>query len=88
MLEYGIPDLYSFGTQNAYALRQLAHGLKLAIERYEPRLSDLAVEVVATPRQAETASVRIDARVRIGTELRRVNFEMLLGLPDSLMRVD
>ncbi|MGJ7610826.1 MULTISPECIES: type VI secretion system baseplate subunit TssE [unclassified Variovorax] len=87
VLEYGIPDFSSFSAQNAADLQQLAGVLRLAVQRYEPRLSDVSVQVSATPHRHEVALVRIGAQARAGLALRRVDFEMLLGAPDSLMKV-
>lgn len=88
VLEYGIPDFSALGSQSAAELAQLATALRLAVERYEPRLSDVTVQVGASPSRQELALVRIGAQARAGLELRRVDFEMLLGAPDSLMKVD
>lgn len=86
VLEYGIPDFSAYDTQSAAELQQLSTALRLAVERYEPRLADVAIEVVASPQRHEFALVRISAQARLDTELCRVDFEMLLGTPDSLMK--
>lgn len=87
VLEYGIPDLSALSTQNASDCQQVAAALREAVLRYEPRLSDVTVHVSATPNRQERALVRIGAQARAGLELRRVDFEMLLGAPDSLAKV-
>lgn len=87
VLEYGIPDFSALSAQNTADLQQLAAALRLAVQRYEPRLSDVSVQVSATPNRHEVALVRIGAQARAGLALRRVDFEMLLGTPDSLMKV-
>jgi type VI secretion system protein ImpF len=43
--------------------------------------------VSATPNRHEVALVHIGAQAQAGVTLRRVDFEMLLGTPDSLMKV-
>lgn len=87
VLEYGIPDFSALSAQNAADLQQLSATLRQAVQRYEPRLSDVTVQVSATPNRHEVALVRIGAQARAGLALRRVDFEMLLGTPDSLMKV-
>ena len=87
VLEYGIPDFSALSAQNTADLQQLAAALRLAVQRYEPRLSDVSVHVSATPNRHEVALVRIGAQARAGMALRRVDFEMLLGTPGSLMKV-
>lgn len=87
VLEYGIPDFSALSAQNAADLQQLAATLRQAVQRYEPRLTDVSVQVSATPNQHEVALVRIGAQARAGLALRHVDFEMLLGTPDSLMKV-
>ncbi|SEL22129.1 type VI secretion system protein ImpF [Variovorax sp. YR750] len=87
VLEYGIPDFSSLSAQNAADLQQLAALLRTAVSRYEPRLTDVSVQVSAAANRHEVALVRIGAQARAGLALRRVDFEMLLGAPDSLMKV-
>ncbi|MGJ7535233.1 MULTISPECIES: type VI secretion system baseplate subunit TssE [Variovorax] len=87
VLEYGIPDFSALSAQNAADLQQLAATLRQAVQRYEPRLTDVSVQVSATPNRHEVALVRIGAQARAGLALRHVDFEMLLGTPDSLMKI-
>ncbi|WP_184605394.1 type VI secretion system baseplate subunit TssE [Variovorax atrisoli] len=87
VLEYGIPDFSVFSAQNAADLQRLAALLRTAVARYEPRLSEVSVQVSPAPNRHEVALVRIGAQARAGLALRRVDFEMLLGAPDSLMKV-
>jgi type VI secretion system protein ImpF len=87
VLEYGVPDFSAFGTQSTSELQQLAAALRQAVERYEPRLTDVTVQVSPSPARHEIALVRIGAQARAGMALRRVDFEMMLGTPDSLMKV-
>lgn len=87
VLEYGIPDFSAHSVQNAADLQQLAVLLRLAVQRYEPRLLGVSVQVSAAPNLHEVALVCIGAQVQAGVMLQRVDFEMLLGAPDSLMKV-
>ncbi|MGJ7530158.1 type VI secretion system baseplate subunit TssE [Variovorax sp. GB1P17] len=87
VLEYGIPDFSALGTQSASDLEQVAAALRLAVQRYEPRLADVTVHVSASPDRHELALVRIGAQARADLQRRRIDFEMLLGTPDSLMKV-
>lgn len=88
VLEYGVPDFSALSAQSAADMGHLQTALRLAVERYEPRLADVTVEVEASPRAHEIALIRIGAQARVGIEVRRVDFEMLLGAPDSFMRVE
>lgn len=87
VLEYGIPDFSALSAQNTADLQQLSAALRLAVQRYEPRLSDVNVHVSATANRHDVALVRIGALARAGLAVRRVDFEMLLGTPDSLVKV-
>lgn len=87
VLEYGIPDFSALSAQNTTDLKQLAAALRLSVQRYEPRLTEVTVQVSATTNRHEVALVRIGALARVGLALRRVDFEMLLGTPDSLVKV-
>lgn len=87
VLEYGVPDFSSLSAQSADDMTHLQSALRIAIERYEPRLANVTVELTPAPRRSDLAFVRIGAEAKVGIELRRVDFEMLLGAPDSLMKV-
>lgn len=88
VLEYGIPDLSAFDAQSTSELEALASSLRLAIERYEPRLTDVTVQVLPVSGRRDAAVVRIGAQARAGLALRRVDFEMTMGVSDSLMKVN
>lgn len=87
VLEYGVPEFSALSAQDALGLERLQAALLLAIERYEPRLVDVTVSVVPTERRKDLAQVRIGAQARVGVELRRVDFEMLLGEPGGPVKI-
>lgn len=87
VLEYGIPDFSALSAQDTCDLAHMAATLRQAVQRYEPRLVDVTVHVSASPDRHELALVRIGAQARAGLQLRRVDFEMLLGTPDGLVKV-
>ena len=79
VLEYGIPDFSALSAQDAPGLERLQSALLLAVERYEPRLAEVTVSVVPSPQRKDFAQVHIGAQARVGLELQKVDFEMLLG---------
>ena len=87
VLEYGIPDFSALSAQDALGMKRFQSALLLAVERYEPRLSDVAVSVVPTRHRYDFAQVHISAQARVGVELQRVDFEMLLGEPGGLVKI-
>jgi type VI secretion system protein ImpF len=79
VLEYGIPDFSSVSIQNNTEMDVLRRALTLAVERFEPRLGKVSVKFDG--RSASTfnsVSVNIASEARIGTELRRMDFEIAL----------
>lgn len=87
VLEYGVPDFSALSAQDALGLERLEASLLLAVERYEPRLTDVTVSVVPTKHRHDFAQVHIGAQARVGVELRRVDFEMLLGEPGGPVKI-
>lgn len=87
VLEYGVPDFSALSAQDALGMQRFQSALLLAVERYEPRLADVTVSVVPTRRRHDFAQVHISAKARVGVELRRVDFEMLLGEPGGLVKI-
>lgn len=76
VLEYGVPDFSFISGQSNTDLEQLQAVLTLAIRRYEPRLLDAAVQVHPSKDRKGLARVQIAGSARLGTEIRRIDFEM------------
>lgn len=87
VLEYGVPDFSALSAQDALGLGRFQTALRLAVERYEPRLADVTVSVHPAQRRSDFARVVIGAQARVGVELQRVDFEMLLGESGSPVKV-
>jgi len=87
VLSYGVPDFSALSAQSAIDLGRLQSALRVAVERYEPRLANVSVQAVPAPQRSDCALVQIGADARVGIEVRRVDFEMLVGGPDSQMKV-
>ena len=87
VLEYGVPDSSALSAQDALGMERLQSALLLAVERYEPRLANISVSVVATLHRHDFAQVHIRAQVRVGVELQRIDFEMRLGEPGGLVKI-
>ena len=87
VLEYGVPDWSVLSAQDALDMERLQSALLLAIERYEPRLVNVSVSVVPTPYRHDFARAHISAHARVGVELQRIDFQMLLGEPDGLVKI-
>lgn len=87
VLEYGIPDFSALSGQDVLGLVRFQSALRLAVERYEPRLENVTATVVLTRHRHDLAHVQISAQARVGVELQRVDFEMLLGEPGGLVKI-
>lgn len=83
VLHYGMPDFSSLSSRSTQDLDLLGRVIQHAIMLFEPRL--LHTEVRAVPgTQVGFASVHIAGAVRLGLMLRRVDFDMPLGLSDGM----
>lgn len=76
VLDYGLPDFSALSAQSGDDRLLLQQAVSHAITRFEPRLLHTQVQVDAWPGRPHRARVRIDAAVRIGRELRRVQFTL------------
>lgn len=83
VLEYGVPDFSFLSGQSTTDLENLQAVLTLAICRYEPRLSDVVVQVTQPKGRKGMAQVQVTAFARLGAEIRRIEFEMLHDAPGS-----
>lgn len=77
VLEYGVPDFSHVSGQSNSDLDALQAVLCLAIRRYETRLLHAAVKVIPSNDRKENVRVQVTASARLGTEIRRFDFEML-----------
>jgi type VI secretion system protein len=75
--DYGIPDLLDFLQTYPESVREIERALKLAIQKYEPRLQ--AVKVRLVPQEEDILSLRFQIVAKLSTETRRqVLFETLI----------
>jgi type VI secretion system protein ImpF len=79
VLDYGLPDFRTLSVQSATDLDRLARVIEKALRCFEPRLSRVSVQVRARPGSNTGADVALVAAVRLGHELRRVDFALALG---------
>lgn len=75
VLDYGLPDFSALSLRSSEDRLLLERAIARAITCFEPRLMHPQVNVEEAG-QAERALVRISAAVRIGQELRRVQFAL------------
>jgi type VI secretion system protein ImpF len=80
-LTYGLPDLAAFALANPADQARLRRAIEEVVERFEPRLTRVAV-TLETGRDVErSVRFRIDAMLRVEPEPEPVSF-------DSVMRLD
>jgi type VI secretion system protein ImpF len=79
-LTYGLPDLAAFGLANPADQARLRRAIEETVERFEPRLTRVAV-VLETGRDLErSVRFRIDAMLRVEPEPEPVSFDSVLQL--------
>lgn len=74
VIEYGLHDYSAMYTQNPEDRKRLASLIKSTIERFEPRLHDLTVEVTVLGTSEKALLVKVDGSVQIGRETERMSF--------------
>lgn len=77
VLDYGVPDFSFMDGQSTIDLENLQAVLTLAIRRYEPRLLNAVVRVSPAKDRKQAAHVQISGSAYLGSEIQRIEFEML-----------
>lgn len=80
VLDYGLPDFSSLSLRSQEDRDLLQRVITRAISCFEPRLLHIQVSIDDWAEHAEHALARISAAVRIGQELRRVQFALPAGV--------
>jgi type VI secretion system protein ImpF len=81
-IDYGIPDLSLYASNDPAAVARLAKHLAGAIETYEPRLVDAKVSLVAHPERAGRLVADITGALVLGDEVEAVSFRLSLDGED------
>lgn len=76
VIDWGLPDFSALSAQSGGDRQLLRQAVLQAIACFEPRLQHVHVEVDTWPDDPHRARLNIDAAVRIGRELRRVEFAL------------
>jgi len=69
VLEYGLPDLSNYHATNQDDQPRLAEAVRQAVAAYEPRLADIAVEVLRVDPQSRALTVAVAGLARTGKAL-------------------
>jgi len=86
VMYYGTPDTLDLSPQSGRDIRLLEDVLRHAITLYEPRL--LNATIVARPDENNKygVNVQLKAAVRLGGQLRRVDFDLQMGADGVAMQ--
>lgn len=68
--EYGLPDLPSLYAELPYSAERLGEAIRRTVERFEPRLEQLHLTVLARPGCAGVLSVELSGRLPAGDPVR------------------
>lgn len=68
--EYGLPDLPSIYADLPYSAERLGEAIRRTVERFEPRLEQLQLTVLARPGCTGVLSVELSGRLPGGTPVR------------------
>lgn len=78
VVDYGIPDFLCLDTHSGEEMAHFQQLLQIAIERFEPRLTNVQVQLQASTVQVGTTFVRIAADACIEASDRRMEFDIAL----------
>lgn len=85
VIDWGVPDFSALSAQSGEDRLLLQRAVLHAISCFEPRMQHLQVVVDTWPGDPQRARVNIDASMRIGRELRRVEFTLPVdGVPSEV----
>ena len=76
VLDYGLPNFSFLSGQSATDLESLQKALEVAIRRFEPRLLDPSVRVSPSRDKNGMGVVQVTTSTRLGSEIRRIEFEL------------
>jgi type VI secretion system protein ImpF len=79
VLDYGIPDYSARSAQSESDRSLIARAITRAIQVFEPRLSEVEVELVQGYSANTIALYRIGASLRVANNVQRVNFNLATG---------
>ena len=84
VLCYGLPDVTGLWPSSKHDRDTLVQVLEHSIAAFEPRLSRVLVEVATDPDVQTRARVRLSAAVKVGRELRRVDFRLAVDAREGV----
>jgi type VI secretion system protein ImpF len=84
VLDYGLPDLSTLSIHDEADRLRLAEVIGRALAAFEPRLSRIQVAVDAAFEARQRVVVKLSAAVRLGPELRRVDFRAAADASERL----
>lgn len=84
VLEYGLPDMANFYSENQEDQLSLCAAVRQTIEFYEPRLKDVRVSVMRVDRRNQHLELSVSGQLSVGRLLEPVSFPVdLTGLRDE-----
>ena len=78
-LGYGIGDHAGASVKSSEDRESMERDIRDAITRFEPRLSDVDVDVSPHPKANEKGLVTIDANLKVGSIKQQFSFEVIIG---------
>jgi type VI secretion system protein ImpF len=88
LLTYGLPDLSSLGVTSPEAQETLRRSVLETIDRFEPRLMQVEVTLLASDEKTRSLHFRIDGLLRVYPEPEPVRFDSQLQLPTSAFHIE
>lgn len=84
VLEYGLPDMANYYSENQEDQQSLCTAVRQTIEAYEPRLKNVQVTMSSVDRRSQHIELHIGGQLSVGRLLEPVSFPIdLTGLRDE-----
>jgi type VI secretion system protein ImpF len=88
LLNYGLPDIGSFSVRNTQDRQRLIDSIRAAIERFEPRISNLKVSLAASgDEKLQVLSFVVEGALRTDPGAEYVTFNTVLDLSNREYKV-
>jgi type VI secretion system protein ImpF len=88
LLTYGLPDFCSTSVTSPLDQNRIRRALKLAIERFEPRLCDVDVKLLPTAASERALHFLIVANLRVKPAPEAVTFDTVLLIASGEYRIE
>jgi len=83
VISYGLPDLSTATTNSSSDQERVRQLVKSVIETFEPRLTNVVAELVASGSDDRSVRLRVEARLQMDPAPERIGFDIVMPMRTS-----